>query len=357
MRNEYPDSGSPLRATVASNLALVRNHSLMKGKDTTKKPKAKIAHYRPRHKGLNHVPKQVTSHGFAERIRMQPPQDRSPGSEPVYCSVLEFQTDTTDIIEMNNDNYPEAHKVFDNWDTKDHRRRPQLPNSSLPTVTSHRYRKKSPKMRGPELSTPYPTARGLDQFEPLAPGLQSNFPGAVEYPSPYRGYPQCIEIPSLKLVAPQQYLQNGMDPEGSSANFFDVSEQNVAIDDRPAWEHGLLFNSYDQPQLQAQSLMDNHPLSFPTSTQDSPLIFNQGGDLYGVEYVDIISYGGEPLQSYSEATPLQYQETPDHSSPSQVSHLEINGNLPNPTRNPYAEDWNQLLYPSQYPPHDSFYGH
>ncbi len=57
--NEYPDSDSPLCAAVASELASVRTRSLMMGKDSTRKPKAKIAHYRPRHKGLNVLPEQV----------------------------------------------------------------------------------------------------------------------------------------------------------------------------------------------------------------------------------------------------------------------------------------------------------
>lgn len=285
---------------------------------------------------------------------MQPPQDHFSGSEPVYCSVMEFQTDTTDIIEMNNDNYPEAHKVFDSWDSRDHRRRPHLPSSSPPTATSHRQRRTLPYIGGPEQSIPYPTARGLNQVDPPAPGVLSNFPGAVEYPSPFRGYPQGAQSSSLQLVAPQ-YPQHGMDLGGSPTNFL-TPAQNVAFADRPAWEQGSLFHSYDQPQPQPQSFLDNPPLSFSTSTQDNTLTLNQGGDFYGVEYTDNISYGGEPLQFYPEIIPWQYpgQESADHSSPPQISPpVEINDNLLNTTRDPYQEDWNQPQY--QYPTQDSFY--
>ena len=284
---------------------------------------------------------------------MQPPQDRSPGSEPVYCSVLEFQTDTTDIIEMTKDNYPEAQRAFDYWDSRDHRRRPQLANPYSQTAKSHRGKSTSHIIGGSALSWPYPMARRLDQSDLAAPGTLSNIPGAVEYnASPFEGYPQEIQNSIQSLSSQyQQYSQQGTSPQGSSANFSTFQGQNGVCVERPAWEQNLLFQPYDQPQSLAPSMPNNTS----PSTEDNVLTFNQG-DFYSVDFADNVTHGGEPLQYYSDLTPCEYQESFYHGSPAQISPLEINGNILNPTtNNPCPEGWNQLLY--QYPPQDSPYRH
>ncbi len=278
---------------------------------------------------------------------MPPPQDRSPGSEPVFCSVLEFQTDTTDIIEMNNDNYPEVQRVFDNWDPRDHRRRPQLPTPYPQVATSHRYRSTSHIIGNTALSPPYPMARRLDQSDP-AVGTLSNIPGAVEYDE---GYPQEVRNSSIQLIAPhyQQYPQQRTSPQGSSANFSTFQGQNGEPVERSAWEQNLLLQPYDQPQSFAPSMLDN----ISPSTEDNILAFNQG-DFYSIEFADNVTQGGEPLQSYSDLTPGEYQESSHDGSPAQIPPLDINGTaLNSTTNNPYAEGWNQSLY--QYPLHENSY--
>ncbi|KAF9485652.1 hypothetical protein BDN70DRAFT_927304 [Pholiota conissans] len=270
------------------------------GKDiATKKPKAKKpVHYRARHKVLEHVPKEDTNHKFEQRIPLELPQGGT--SEPGFCSVLDYQSNRTDVIEMNNDNYLEAPKSFDNWDVQlqeqGSERRRSRPSPSRSMVHEPEISLPSHRRHGPSRASNRRSSSEADwnQYRLGGDKITPMPQPSATYPPYYPALDQQITHLGMEYPAPQIYA-----PQTRSA---ELNEQLAwQMEDRMGQQHEYSFNNL--PNATPEYL-------FSPSSHETELEWNAHCSLslpVDVHLIDVpaISSGGQPLSFPS--MDFQYQ--------------------------------------------------